>query len=211
MTTPERRTVSQDRIFGEPAHRVVTVREDQQQRAGAVPGSSWTATCTASRSAVEPLASMFLNADRICMRSVVIGTASTIWCEKVTSAARSCGPQRAGERVTGLDELRQALAVQAAADVEDERDVERQPIDEHAFDLLRDAVVGQCEVGRGETLYRLVAAHDRDVDLDDLDAAWKICGGCTASATNHTASANLIGPSTASRSHCSASRSNSPR
>jgi hypothetical protein len=51
---------------------------------------------------------MFLNADRICMRSVVIGTASTIWCEKVT--ARSSG-RRAGERVTGLDELRQALAV----------------------------------------------------------------------------------------------------
>ena len=56
------------------------------------------------------------------------------------------GSQRRGERVARLHQLRQPLADETSAAVEDERHVERQAIDHHALDLLRDAVVGQREV-----------------------------------------------------------------
>ena len=81
------------------------------------------------------------------------------------------GPERVDEPFAGLRQVREAIARDARARIEQERDAQRQPIQRDALHLLRDAVIGDGEVARRQPRHGKAAARHRDVDLDDLDAA----------------------------------------
>jgi len=161
----------EDRLFREPARRVVAVGEDQHQRPRAIvrPQRQRELQRVAQRRRAARTNCSQRATQRLLVGGHPDGDLDVV--REGDERRAIVRRQRVDDASAGLLEMGESLAEDARAGVEEQGDAQRDPVQGYAVDVLRNTIVGEHEVARRQPWDWQAAARHRHVELDDLDAA----------------------------------------